>query len=82
MGKGLLGPNGRSGRRFEGRFGEHYGGNGGIGGSMPEVGEGEDESMGGMGGGLLARRSMVSNNGRGGGGLVIAGRRSSRELRK
>ncbi|GJT84157.1 hypothetical protein Tco_1058499 [Tanacetum coccineum] len=77
MGKGLLGPNGGSGGKFEGRFGEHCGGNGGIGGSMSGVGEGKDESMGGMGGGSLARRSMVSNDGRGGGGLVIAGGRSS-----
>ncbi|GJR99520.1 hypothetical protein Tco_0316029 [Tanacetum coccineum] len=51
MGKGLLGANGGSGRRFEGRFGQHYGGNGGIGGFMSRVGEGKDESMGGMGGG-------------------------------
>ncbi|GJS34066.1 hypothetical protein Tco_0532448 [Tanacetum coccineum] len=79
MEKGLLGPNGGSGGRFEGRFGEHCGGNGGIGGSMSGVGEGKDESMGGMGGGSLARRSMVSNDGRGGGGLVVTGRRSSRE---
>ncbi|GJV62931.1 reverse transcriptase domain-containing protein [Tanacetum coccineum] len=59
MGKGLLGPNGGSGGKFEGRFGEHCGGNGRIGGSMSGVGEGKDESMGGMGGGSLARRSMV-----------------------
>ncbi|GKG20678.1 hypothetical protein Tco_0380479, partial [Tanacetum coccineum] len=56
--------------------------NGGIGGSMSGVGEGKDESIGGMGGGSLARRLMESNDGRGGGGLVIAGGRSSRELRK
>ncbi|GJW06653.1 hypothetical protein Tco_1569076 [Tanacetum coccineum] len=79
MGKGLLGPNGGSGGKFEGRFGEHYGGNGGIGGSMSRVGEGIDEKMGG---GSLARCSMVSNDGRGGRGLVVAGGRSSRELRK
>ncbi|GKG33062.1 hypothetical protein Tco_0430572, partial [Tanacetum coccineum] len=36
-GKGLLGPNGGSGGKFEGRFGEHCGGNGGIGGSMSGV---------------------------------------------
>ncbi|GJY11356.1 hypothetical protein Tco_0379541 [Tanacetum coccineum] len=47
-------PNGRSGGRFEGRFGKHYGGNGGIGGFMSRVGEGKDESIGGMGGGSLA----------------------------
>ncbi|GJW70662.1 hypothetical protein Tco_0127579 [Tanacetum coccineum] len=56
------GPNSGSGRKFEGRFGEHCGGNGGIGGFMSGVGEGIDESMGGMGGGSLARRSMVSND--------------------
>ncbi|GJY13651.1 hypothetical protein Tco_0382960 [Tanacetum coccineum] len=60
-----VGPNGRSGGKFEGRFGEHCDGNGGIGGSMSGVGEGIDESMGGMGGGSLVRRSMVSNDGRG-----------------
>ncbi|GJS20640.1 hypothetical protein Tco_0449272 [Tanacetum coccineum] len=67
MGKGLLGPNSGSGRKFEGRFGEHCGGNGGIGGSISGVGEGIDESIGGMGGGSLARHVMVSNDGRGGG---------------
>ncbi|GJW62527.1 hypothetical protein Tco_0111862 [Tanacetum coccineum] len=56
--------------------------NSGIGGSMSRVGEGINESMGGMGGGSLARCLMVSNDGRGGGGLVVAGGRSSRELRK
>ncbi|GJR52078.1 hypothetical protein Tco_1402599 [Tanacetum coccineum] len=71
-----------SGGRFEGRFGEHYGGNGGIGGSMFGVGEGKDESIGGMRGGSLARCSMVSNDGWGGGGLVLAGGRSLRESRK
>ncbi|GKA15118.1 hypothetical protein Tco_0694865 [Tanacetum coccineum] len=65
MGKGLLGPNGGSGGRFKGRFGEHCGGNGGICGSMSRVREGKYESIGGMGGGSLARRSMVSNDGRG-----------------
>ncbi|GKB16206.1 hypothetical protein Tco_0850129 [Tanacetum coccineum] len=72
MGKGLLGPNGRSGGRFEDRFGEHYGGNGRIGG----VGEGKDELIGGMGVGSLARRLMVSNDRRGvgaGGGKVNGG---------
>ncbi|GJS05644.1 hypothetical protein Tco_0322152 [Tanacetum coccineum] len=78
----VLGPNGSSGGKFEGKFGEHCGGKGGIGGSMSRVGEGINESMGGMGGGSLVRRSMVSNDGRGGGGLVVAGGRSSRELRK
>ncbi|GKA20790.1 hypothetical protein Tco_0700779, partial [Tanacetum coccineum] len=72
MGKGLLGLSGGSGGTLEGRFGEHCGGNGRLGGSMFGVGEGNDESMGGMGGGSLARRSMVSNDGRGGGGLVVA----------
>ncbi|GKB17156.1 hypothetical protein Tco_0851079 [Tanacetum coccineum] len=41
MGKGLLGPNGGSGGKFEGRFDEHYGGNGGI------VGAGGGEVKGG-----------------------------------
>ncbi|GJV86049.1 hypothetical protein Tco_1525947 [Tanacetum coccineum] len=35
------------------------------------VGEGKVDSIGRIGGGLLAIRSMVSNNGRGGGGLVV-----------
>ncbi|GJY24002.1 hypothetical protein Tco_0397660 [Tanacetum coccineum] len=48
MGKGLLGPNGRSGGTIEGRFGEHYGGNSGIGGSKFGVGEGKVKSMGGI----------------------------------
>ncbi|GJU88362.1 hypothetical protein Tco_1300785 [Tanacetum coccineum] len=72
MGKGLLGPNGGSGGKFEGSFGEHCGGNGGIGGFMSGVGEGKDEAMGRMGGGSLARRSMVSNDRQGCGGLVVA----------
>ncbi|GJT37443.1 hypothetical protein Tco_0937308 [Tanacetum coccineum] len=56
--------------------------NSGIGGSMSRVGEGINESMGGMGGGSLARCSMVSNDGRGGGGLVVAGgRHPSREVK-
>ncbi|GJW14590.1 hypothetical protein Tco_0018723 [Tanacetum coccineum] len=79
MGKGLLGPNDRSGGKFEGGFGEHCGGNGGIGGSMSGVGEGKDESMDGKGGGSLATCSMVSNDRRGGGGLVVVGGRSLRE---
>ncbi|GKF20895.1 hypothetical protein Tco_0069533, partial [Tanacetum coccineum] len=82
MGKGLLGPSGRSGGTLEGRFGEHCGGTGRIGGSMFGVGEGKNESIGGMGGGSLARHSMMSNDRRGGGGLVVAGKRSLRELRK
>ncbi|GKD90115.1 hypothetical protein Tco_1365622 [Tanacetum coccineum] len=49
MGKGLLGPNGGSGGKFEGGFGEHCGGNCRIGGSMSRVGEGKDESMGRIG---------------------------------
>ncbi|GKC50373.1 hypothetical protein Tco_1073118 [Tanacetum coccineum] len=81
MGKGLLGPNGDSGGKFKCRFDEHCSGNGGIGGSMSGVGEGIDESIGRIGGGSLARCSMVSNDGRGGGGLVIAGGRSSREVK-
>nr|GEW06547.1 hypothetical protein [Tanacetum cinerariifolium] len=79
MGKGLLGPNGGSGGEFKGRFGEHCGGNDGIGGFMSRVGEGKNESMGG---GSLVRYIMVSNDGRGGGGLVVTGGRSSRESRK
>ncbi|GJV14177.1 hypothetical protein Tco_1359500 [Tanacetum coccineum] len=59
MGKGLLGPNGRSGGLIEGRFGERGGGNGGRGGFMSEVGEGKVDSIGGIGGGSLAIRSMV-----------------------
>nr|GEX48470.1 hypothetical protein [Tanacetum cinerariifolium] len=79
MGKGLLGPNGGSGGKFEGRFGEHCGGNGEIGGFMSEVGEGKDESIGG---GSLARCSMMSNDGRGGGGLVVAGGSASAVRRR
>ncbi|GKE36579.1 hypothetical protein Tco_1459984, partial [Tanacetum coccineum] len=60
MRKGLLGPNGGSGSKFEGGFGEHCGGNGGIGGSMSGVGKGKDVSMGGIGGGSLARCSIIS----------------------
>ncbi|GJT67660.1 hypothetical protein Tco_1019140 [Tanacetum coccineum] len=56
MVKGLLGPSGGSGGTLEGRFSKHYGGNGEIGGFMFGVGEGKDESMGGIGGGSLARR--------------------------
>nr|GEV03150.1 zinc finger, CCHC-type [Tanacetum cinerariifolium] len=54
------GPNGGSGGKLKGRFGEHCGGNAGIGGFMSGVGEGKDE----MRGGSLARCSMVSNDGR------------------
>ncbi|GJX88303.1 hypothetical protein Tco_0340317 [Tanacetum coccineum] len=71
MGKGLLGPNDGSGGLIEGGFGEICGGSGGRGGSMFGVGEGKVDSMGGMGGGLLAIRLMVSNDGRGSGGLVV-----------
>ncbi|GJT45415.1 hypothetical protein Tco_0954130 [Tanacetum coccineum] len=73
MGKGLLGPNGRSGGLIDGRFGERCGGNSGRGGSMSVVGEGKVDSMSGMGDSSLAIRSMVSNDGRGGGGLVVEG---------
>ncbi|GJX43537.1 hypothetical protein Tco_0260213 [Tanacetum coccineum] len=73
MGKGLLGPSGGSGGLIEGRLGERCGGNGRRGGSISRVGEGKVDSIGGMGGGLLAIRSMVSNDGRGGGGLVVEG---------
>ncbi|GKB59853.1 hypothetical protein Tco_0916039 [Tanacetum coccineum] len=44
MGKGLLGPNNRSGGLIEGRFGEKCGGNGRRGGSMSGVGEGKRNS--------------------------------------
>ncbi|GJR53577.1 hypothetical protein Tco_1404098 [Tanacetum coccineum] len=71
MGKGLLGPSGRSGGLIEVRLGERCGGNGRRGGSMSGVGEGKVDSIGGMGGGLLAIRLMVSNYGRGGRGLVV-----------
>ncbi|GJV80543.1 hypothetical protein Tco_1516413 [Tanacetum coccineum] len=73
MGKGLLGPNGKSGGLIEGRFGKRCGGNGGRGGSMSRVGEGKVDSMVGIGGGSLTIHSMVSNDGRGGGGLVVEG---------
>ncbi|GJW87727.1 hypothetical protein Tco_0163067 [Tanacetum coccineum] len=73
MGKGLLGPNGGSGRTIEGKFGEHCGGNDGIGGSKFGVGEGKVVSMGGIGGGLFAICSIVSKDGRGGGGLMARG---------
>ncbi|GKF58051.1 hypothetical protein Tco_0171588 [Tanacetum coccineum] len=65
MGKGLLGPNGRSGGLIEGRFGKSCSGNRERGSSMSGVGEGKVDSMGGMGGGLLAIRSMVLSDGRG-----------------
>nr|GEU79361.1 hypothetical protein [Tanacetum cinerariifolium] len=79
MGKGLLGPNGRSGGLIEGRFGESCGGNDGRGGSITEMGGGRVDSICGMGGGLLAIRSMVSNDGRWGRGLVVEGGSSLRE---
>ncbi|GKF35093.1 hypothetical protein Tco_0108293 [Tanacetum coccineum] len=80
--KRKISPNSGSGGLTEGRLGERYGGNGGRNGSMSRVGEGKVDSMGGIGGGLLAIRSMVSNDGRGGGGLVVEGGSSSRESRK
>ncbi|GJZ00065.1 hypothetical protein Tco_0517494 [Tanacetum coccineum] len=82
MGKGLLGPNGESGGTIEGKFGEHCGGNDGIGGSKFGVVQGKVVSMGGIGGGAFAIHSIVSKDGRGGGGLVVDGGRSSRVLRK
>ena len=78
----MLDPRGRSGGTIEGRFGEHCGGNGGIGSSKFGVGDGNVESMGGIGGGAFSIRSIVSKDGRGGGGLVVDGGRSSRESRK
>ncbi|GJX00545.1 hypothetical protein Tco_0184458 [Tanacetum coccineum] len=65
MGKGLLGPNGGSGGTIKGKFGEHCGGNDGIGGSKFGVGEGKVVSMGGIGGNAFAIRSIVSKDGRG-----------------
>ncbi|GJY16654.1 hypothetical protein Tco_0387076 [Tanacetum coccineum] len=82
MEKGLLGPNGGSGGLIESRLGERCGRNGGRGSSMSGVGEGNVDSMGGMGGGLLAICLMVLNDGRGGGGLVVESGSSSRESRK
>ncbi|GKF40001.1 hypothetical protein Tco_0120062, partial [Tanacetum coccineum] len=52
------------------------GGNGGGVGSSSRVGEGKEESMGGMGGGSFAIRSMVAKDSLGGDGLVVNGRRS------
>ncbi|GKE62367.1 hypothetical protein Tco_1512734, partial [Tanacetum coccineum] len=71
MGKGLLGPSGGSGGLIEGRLGERCGENCKRGGSMSRMGEGKVDSIGGMGGGLLAIRLIVSNDGRGGGALVV-----------
>ncbi|GKB64399.1 putative ribonuclease H-like domain-containing protein [Tanacetum coccineum] len=82
MGKGLLGPNGESVRTIEGKFGEHCGGNDGIGGSKFGVGKGKVVSMGVIGGGAFAIRTIVSKDGQGGGGLVVDGGRSSRVSRK
>ncbi|GJX00308.1 hypothetical protein Tco_0184221 [Tanacetum coccineum] len=81
MGKGLLGPNGRSGGTIEGKLVKHSV-EIGIGGSKFGVGEGKVVSMGGIGGGAFAIRSIVSKDGRGGGGLVVDGGRSSRVSRK
>ncbi|GJS33441.1 hypothetical protein Tco_0531823 [Tanacetum coccineum] len=65
-----------------GKFGEHCGGNDGIGGSKFEFGEGKVVSIGIIGGGAFAIRSIVSKDGRGGGGLVVDGGRSLRVSRK
>ncbi|GJU06807.1 hypothetical protein Tco_1123237 [Tanacetum coccineum] len=73
MGKELLGSNGGSGGTIEGKFGEHCGGNNGIGGSKFGVGEGKVESMGGIRGGAFAIHSIVSKDGQGGGGLMERG---------
>ncbi|GKC86615.1 hypothetical protein Tco_1147264 [Tanacetum coccineum] len=78
-GKGLLGPNGGSGEKFEGGFWGKVGscgGNGGREGSMFVIG-GRGGSIAGIGGGSLAKHSMESNDGLGGGGFVVVGRRSS-----
>ncbi|GJY89681.1 hypothetical protein Tco_0504877 [Tanacetum coccineum] len=75
-------PNGGSGGTIEGKFGEHCGGNDGIGGSKFGFGEGKVVSMGGIGGGAFAIHLIVSKDGRGSGGLVVDGGRSSRVSRK
>ncbi|GJS71389.1 Rac-like GTP-binding protein 3 [Tanacetum coccineum] len=82
MGKGLLGPNGGSGGTIEGKFGDHWGGNDGTGGSKFRVGKGKVVSMGGIGGGAFAIRSIMSKDGQGSGGLVVDSGRSSRVSRK
>ncbi|GKC59577.1 hypothetical protein Tco_1087175, partial [Tanacetum coccineum] len=78
-GKGLLGPNGGSGGKFEGGFWGKVGscgGNGGREGSMFVIG-GRGGSITRIGGVSLAKRSMDSNDGLGGGGFVVVGGRSS-----
>ncbi|GKB63139.1 hypothetical protein Tco_0919325 [Tanacetum coccineum] len=79
IGKGLLGPNGESGERLEGRFDKvrgggndgSYGGNGGRGSSM--VGRGRCS---------LAKCSLYSKDGLSGRGFVVLGGRSSRESKR
>ncbi|GKE61757.1 hypothetical protein Tco_1512124, partial [Tanacetum coccineum] len=81
LGNGLLGPRGGRGGTIKGRFGEHCGGNGGMGistfgiGGMGGggIGDGRVESIGGMGGGLFAIRSIVVKDVLGGEGLVVDG---------
>nr|GEW99018.1 hypothetical protein [Tanacetum cinerariifolium] len=71
-GKGLLGPNGESGGKFEGGFRGNVGscaGNDGREGSISERGRG-----------LLTKCLMESKDGLGGGGLVVLGGRYSRCL--
>ncbi|GJW38297.1 mitochondrial outer membrane protein porin 2-like protein [Tanacetum coccineum] len=67
-GKGLLGPNGGSGRKFEGGFWgkvRSCGSNGGSEGSMFVIG-GRGGSIVEIGGGSLVKRSMELNDGLGG----------------
>ncbi|GKA84919.1 hypothetical protein Tco_0806573 [Tanacetum coccineum] len=76
-GKGLLGPNGGSGGKFEGGFWgkvRSCGGNGGREGSMFVIG-GRGGSIAGIGVGSLAKHSMESNDGLGGEGFVVVGGR-------
>ncbi|GKF89752.1 hypothetical protein Tco_0263715, partial [Tanacetum coccineum] len=70
----MLGPNGRSGGKFERGFGENVGGCGGNGGRGGSVAE--------RGGGSLAKGSMESKDGLGGGGFVVLGGTSSSESKK
>ena len=72
----MLGPRDGSGGTIEGRFGEHCGGNVGIGISKFGVGDGKVESVGGIGGGAFAIRSIVAKDCLGGEGLVVDGGRS------
>ncbi|GKG09725.1 hypothetical protein Tco_0338471 [Tanacetum coccineum] len=70
----MLGPNGGSGGKFEGGFGENMGGCGGNGGRGGSIAE--------RGGGSLAKHSMESKDGLGGGGFVFLEGRSSSVSKK